>query len=47
MPLILTSELHVMVPLEATYQTAWQASPAELRLAVETGVLPEAEPGEG
>ncbi len=41
MPLCLTNELHVMVPLEPTYQTTWDASPEELRLAVETGVLPE------
>src|SRR5438105_213420 len=43
MPLFLTNYLHVMVPLEPTYQATWQASPEELRIAVETGVMPEAE----
>ena len=43
MPVILTQDLHVMVPLEPTYQTTWDAQPEELRLAVETGVLPEPE----
>lgn len=41
MPLFLGDDLHVMVPLESTYQTAWDASPEELRLAVETGVVPQ------
>ena len=41
MPLILTTDLHVMVPLEATYQTTWEASPEAYRQAVETGVMPE------
>ena len=41
MPLILTSDLHVKVPLESTYQTAWQLSPESYRQAVETGVIPE------
>ncbi len=44
MPLFLTRDrpqnLHVMVPLERTYQTTWEATPQELRTAVETGVLP-------
>lgn len=43
MALFLTNALHVLVPLEPTYQAAWNASPEELRLAVETGVLPEPE----
>jgi Protein of unknown function (DUF4058) len=43
MPLFLTNDLHVMVPLELTYQATWDASPEELRIAVETGVLPEPE----
>ncbi len=43
MPLFLTNDLHVMVPLELTYQSTWDASPEELRIAVETGVLPESE----
>lgn len=41
MALFLTNEIHVMVPLEATYQTTWEASPEDLRVAVETGVMPE------
>jgi hypothetical protein len=41
MPLFLTNEVFVMVPLESTYQAAWDASPEELRRAVETGVMPE------
>jgi len=43
MPLILTSDLHVMVPLESTYQATWNASPEEYRRVVETGVMPDAE----
>jgi hypothetical protein len=43
MPLFLTNDLHVMVPLELTYQATWNASPEELRIAVETGVVPEPE----
>jgi len=42
MPLFL-AEGHVKVPLEATYQATWDASPAGIRAAVETGVLPEPE----
>lgn len=41
MALFLSSELHVPAPLEATYLTAWEASPLDLRTAVETGVMPE------
>jgi hypothetical protein len=41
MPLFLTNALHVMVPLEPTYQATWDASPEELRIAVQTGTLPE------
>jgi hypothetical protein len=33
----------VKVPLAATYAATWVASPEELRVAVETGVLPEQE----
>ncbi|HKD36205.1 MAG TPA: DUF4058 family protein [Pirellulales bacterium] len=40
MPLFLTNFVHVMVPLEPTYQATWNASPEELRVAVETGVMP-------
>lgn len=43
MPLFLTSDLHVRVPLESTYEATWNVSPEELRQAVETGVLPEPE----
>lgn len=43
MPLFLTDALHILVPLEPTYQATWDASPEGLRLAVETGVMPEAE----
>ena len=47
MPLFLTRDrpqnLHVMVPLERTYQATWDATPQALRTAVETGVLPNAD----
>jgi hypothetical protein len=43
MPLFLTSHVHVMVPLELTYQATWNATPEELRRAVETGVMPSAD----
>lgn len=43
MPLYLISDMYVKVPLEATYQAAWNASPEDLRLAVQTGVMPEVE----
>ena len=43
MPLFLTESLHIPVPLEATYQATWEATPEELRHAVETGVLPDVE----
>lgn len=43
MPLFLTGGLHVPTPLETTYQAEWEASPEELRLAIETGVPPEPE----
>ena len=42
MPLFLAESYHVPVPLEATYQATWAATPEELRRAVETGVLPDA-----
>lgn len=41
MPLFLTNALHIKVPLEPTYQATWDASPEELRTAVELGVMPE------
>ncbi len=43
MPLFLTNYMHVMVPLEPTYQATWDASPEEMRVAVESGVMPEPE----
>lgn len=41
MPLFLVPGIHVRVPLEPTYQSTWEASPEEMRIAVETGVMPE------
>ena len=41
MPLVLTGDRHVQVPLESTYQTAWQLSPESYRHAVETGHIPD------
>ncbi len=43
MPLFVAPGVHVRVPLEATYDAAWDASPEEMRIAVETGVMPESE----
>lgn len=40
MPLFLETGLHVPVPLEATYQVAWEATPDIFRPAIETGVIP-------
>jgi len=40
MPLFLSNEFHVMVPLEATYCATWDAAPEEFRIAVETGLIP-------
>ena len=41
MALFLANDLHVKVPLEPTYRAAWDASPEGLRLAVETGIMPD------
>ncbi len=41
MPLFLTDAGHILVPLEPTYLAAWNASPEELRRAVEIGVMPQ------
>lgn len=41
MALFLATGMHVRVPLERTYQSTWESSPEELRIAVETGVMPE------
>src|SRR5438552_500703 len=43
MALFLANGMHVPVPLEATYGAAWKDSAEELRLAVETGILPQTE----
>lgn len=40
MPLFLTRGWHVPVPLEATYQATWAATPEDYRRAIETGVMP-------
>ena len=45
MPLFVASGLHVPVPLEETYNAAWNAGPDAMRTAVMTGKLPgEASP---
>jgi hypothetical protein len=41
MALFVAEGMHVKVPLEPTYQTAWSACPEVMREAVETGVMPE------
>ena len=43
MPLFLWNGVHVPTPLELTYQATWDASPEGMRLAVETGVMPDAD----
>ena len=43
MPIFLSDSLYALVPLEPTYEATWDAQPEELRLAVETGVLPDSE----
>ncbi len=43
MPLFLVPGMHVIVPLEPTYLSTWAASPEDMRIAVETGVMPEPE----
>lgn len=40
MPLFLYPGLHLKVPLETSYMSTWTASPKEMRIAVETGVMP-------
>ncbi len=42
MPLFLTTETHIRIPLEATYRSTWESLPIELRNAVATG-LPAAD----
>jgi len=41
MELYLANNFYVMVPLESAYRAAWDASPEDLRTAVETGIVPE------
>jgi hypothetical protein len=41
MPLFLRNGWQVPVPLESTYQTTWNTSPEDFRVAVESGVMPE------
>jgi hypothetical protein len=41
MPLFLMDGRHIRVPFESTYQATWDASPEAMRVAVETGVMPE------
>jgi hypothetical protein len=41
MPLFLANDYYVPVPLEPTYRATWDASPEEMRVAVETGVMPD------
>jgi hypothetical protein len=43
MPLYLANDFYVNVPLEPTYEATWSASPEEMRIAVETGVMPNPE----
>ncbi len=43
MPLFLPNIAHVQVPLESTYQATWDATPEEMRVAVESGVMPQVE----
>ena len=41
MPLFLANSWHIPVPLEPTYEATWNACPDDLRVAVETGIMPE------
>lgn len=41
MPLFLTAESYVNVPLEETYRSAWEAVPAFWRDVLESGEPPE------
>jgi hypothetical protein len=43
MSLFLWYDLNVRVPLESTYMATWESSPIDLRTAVESGLMPEAE----
>lgn len=46
MPLCLTNGVYIQVPLESTYRATWEASPEQMRIAVETGKLPEVDSDE-
>lgn len=41
MPAWIDPDAFVNVPLENTYQTAWEVCPADFRLLVECGRLPD------
>ncbi|HEX3152795.1 MAG TPA: DUF4058 family protein [Gemmataceae bacterium] len=41
MPAYLDADYHVMVPLEAAYQSAWDSCPNDMRYLVEHGRLPD------
>ena len=41
MPLFLSAGRHVRVPLEKTYLSTWDSTPADMRHAVKTGTLPD------
>lgn len=41
MPLFLANAIHLKVPLEATYMSTWAATPEEMRVAVESGIMPD------
>jgi hypothetical protein len=45
MPLFLTPDVYVPVPLEPTYQLAWESMPKYWRSVLETAELPERDPG--
>lgn len=43
MPAYLNDDSYVPIPLEATYQATWESCPKDMRVVVETGVLPDME----
>jgi hypothetical protein len=47
MPAWLDADLYVNVPLERTYQAAWDVSPFDFRYLVEHGMLPDESPPAG
>ena len=44
MPAWLDTDLYVNVPLEPTYQAAWDVCPPDFRYLVEHGALPDENP---